>query len=77
MQTSNHDHQHAPNRFGVIPTATRLNANPKYAGKGVAVAFIDSGFYAHPDLVTPRNRVVAYEDLAGERHNLFSTEQID
>ena len=66
MDSSNHNHQHAPNRFGVIPTTVRLNANPEYTGKGVTIAFLDSGFYPHPDLVTPVNRVIAYEDLIDE-----------
>jgi len=72
MDSSNHNHQHTPNRFGVIPTPVRLNADTEYTGKGVTVAFLDSGFYPHPDLVTPVNRVVAYEDLTKER-SLFST----
>jgi serine protease AprX len=29
----------------------------------VTVAFLDSGFYAHPDLVEPRNRIRAYVDV--------------
>ena len=77
MKDSNHDHQHAPNRFGVIPTAARLNANPEYTGKGVSIAFLDSGFYPHPDLVTPVDRVVAYEDLTEERRGLFSTGPVE
>jgi serine protease AprX len=72
-----HQHQHAPNRFGVIPTHVRLNATREYTGKGVTIAFLDSGFYPHPDLVTPNNRVVAYEDLASERCNLFSTQTVE
>lgn len=75
MDSANHDHQHSPNRFGVIPTPVRLNANPEYTGKGVTVAFLDSGFYPHPDLVSPANRVVAYEDLNGR--TLLSTEAIE
>lgn len=66
MDSSDHNHQHTPNRFGVIPTSLRLNASPEYTGKGVTMAFLDSGFFPHPDLVTPVNRVVAYEDLARE-----------
>jgi len=50
--------------FAVIPTPLRLNANPRYTGKGVAIAFIDSGFYPHPDLIKPRNRILAYVDMA-------------
>lgn len=74
MDSSNHDHQHSPNRFGVIPTAIRLNANPEFTGKGVTVAFLDSGFYPHPDLI---NRVIAYEDLTGERRRLLSTDSVE
>ncbi|MEP6911833.1 MAG: S8 family serine peptidase [bacterium] len=74
MDPSNHDHQHAPNRFGVIPTFIRLNANPEYTGKGVTVAFLDSGFYPHPDLLEPANRIIAYHDLASERRCLLSSD---
>src|ERR1044072_4265531 len=77
MSASNHNHQHTPNRFGVIPTPVRLNANPDYTGKGVTVAFLDSGFCPHPDLITPTDRVVAYQDLTGERRSLFSTEPVE
>jgi len=77
MDSSNHNHQHSPNRFGVIPTAVRLNANPEFTGKGVTLALLDSGFYPHPDLVTPRSRVLAYEDLAGERRDLFVTAPVE
>src|ERR1041385_3667954 len=64
---SNHDHQHAPNRFAVIPTAVRLNANSEDTGKGGNIAVLDSGFYAHPALPEPTNRIIAYPDLTGER----------
>jgi len=77
MDSSNHNHQHAPNRFGVIPTPVRLDANPEYSGKGVTVAFLDSGFYPHPDLLTPVNRVVTYEDLTAERRGVFSTGPVE
>jgi serine protease AprX len=52
----------------------RLNANADYTGKGVTVAFLDSGFYPHPDLV---NRVLAYHDLAGERTSLLTTDPVE
>ena len=67
MNSENHDHRHAPNRFAVIPTASRLNADPLYTGKEVTIAFLDSGFYPHLDLVKPTNRIIAYKDLADER----------
>ena len=77
MDLINHNHQHSPNRFGVVPTSVRLNADPRYTGKGVTMAFLDSGFYPHPDLVKPVDRVVAYEDLTGERGGVFSTEPVE
>ncbi|HJP92186.1 MAG TPA: S8 family serine peptidase [Pyrinomonadaceae bacterium] len=77
MDSSKHEHFHSPNRFAVIPTPVRLNANPEYTGKGVTVAFLDSGFYAHPDLLRPTNRVIAYEDIARERRCLLSTDRIE
>lgn len=75
MDYSSHDHQHTPNRFGVIPTPVRLNANPEYTGKGVTVAFLDSGFYPHPDL--PLNRIIAYHDVAGERPRLLANDPVE
>ncbi|HEU4766203.1 MAG TPA: S8 family serine peptidase [Pyrinomonadaceae bacterium] len=77
MELSKHDHQHTPNRFGVIPTPIRLNANPEFTGKGVTIAFLDSGFYPHPDLVTPRSRIVAYHDVTGERRPLVPTDSVE
>ena len=70
MKSANHNHQHSPNRFAVIPTSVRLNADPQYSGKGVTIAFLDSGFYPHPDLLEPTNRIIAYKDLTGERNSL-------
>lgn len=58
-----HNHPHAQNRFAVIPTWQRLGANTKYTGRGVAIAFLDSGFYPHPDLTQPDNRIIAFEDM--------------
>lgn len=77
MDSSNHNHQHALNRFAVIPTAVRLPADSAYTGKGVTVAFLDSGFYPHPDLMTPVSRIVAYNDLAGERRSLVSSGPVE
>ena len=70
MNSLNHDHHHGPNRFAVIPTHVRLNADPNYTGKGVTLAFLDSGFYPHPDLLLPKKRIVAYQDLSNERPSL-------
>ncbi len=62
-----HDHTHAQNRFAVIPTPQRLGANAQYTGKGVTIAILDSGFYPHPDLVHPKNRIVAFKDVIDGR----------
>jgi serine protease AprX len=58
-----HRHAHAQNRFAVIPTADKLNAHLKFTGRGVTIAFLDAGFYPHPDFA---DRVVAFHDLSGE-----------
>src|SRR5215831_11875949 len=77
MIHTNHDHQHAPNRFAVIPTSVRLNADPHYTGKGVTVAFLDSGLYPHPDLIEPTSRIIVYKDLAGDGTPLAANDSIE
>lgn len=72
-----HDHTHSQNRFGVIPTPSRLNANPDYSGSGVTIAILDSGFYPHPDLVEPANRILAFKDVTGETKSLQSGEMTE
>jgi serine protease AprX len=51
----------------ILPTPVRLGASERYAGGGVTVAFLDSGFHAHPDLVQPRDRILHYVDLTNPR----------
>ncbi|HYE64224.1 MAG TPA: S8 family serine peptidase [Pyrinomonadaceae bacterium] len=70
MKTATHEHDHAQNRFGVIPTPVRLDSDPARTGRGVTIAFLDSGFYPHPDLTEPFNRIIAYQDIAGEETSL-------
>jgi serine protease AprX len=48
----------------LLPTPIRVHANPNFTGRGVTVAFLDSGFYSHPDLVRPKNRILCYVDAA-------------
>lgn len=72
-----HDHHHSPNRFGVVPTNIRLNAHPDYTGRGVTIAFLDSGFYPHPDLQTPEDRILAYHDVTAERPSLNSHDKVE
>ena len=47
----------------IIPTPTRVHANPNYTGRGVTIAFIDSGFYPHPDLTEPQDRILRFVDV--------------
>ncbi|RME42353.1 MAG: hypothetical protein D6795_21050, partial [Deltaproteobacteria bacterium] len=50
--------------YEVIPIRLRLNADHEYTGKGVTIAFIDSGFFPHPDLTRPKNRILEYVNIA-------------
>jgi serine protease AprX len=50
----------------VLPTPLRMNADERFTGRGVTIAFLDSGFYAHDDLTTPENRIVAYHSIFDE-----------
>jgi serine protease AprX len=47
----------------VLPTWLRLGADERFTGRGVTIAFLDSGFYPHPDLTTPHSRIVAYHNV--------------
>lgn len=58
--------------YEVIPTPLRLNADMRYTGKGVTIAFIDSGFYPHPDITQPQNRVLKYVNMAEPEKDDFS-----
>ena len=47
----------------VLPTYLRLDADARFTGRGVTIAFLDSGFYSHPDLVTPESRILVYHNI--------------
>ena len=49
------------------PRPLRIGAPDEYRGRGVTIAFLDSGFYAHPDLVEPADRIVRYVDITNAR----------
>jgi len=61
----------------ILPTPVRLRASEGHAGRGVTIAFLDSGFYAHPDLVHPRDRILHYHDLTRPRSRREALEQGD
>jgi serine protease AprX len=44
-----------------------MDADKRFRGRGITIAFLDSGFYAHTDLTEPTNRIIAY-------HSIFSSE---
>ena len=58
----------------VLSTPLRLDAVERFTGKGVTIAFLDSGFFPHVDLTTPKNRILAYQNMNatdGEVASLF------
>ncbi|MDX2160608.1 MAG: S8 family serine peptidase [bacterium] len=48
----------------ILSTPLRLNADTQRTGKGITVAFVDSGFYPHPDL---GDRVLTHVDATEPR----------
>ena len=61
----------------VLSTPLRLDADDRFSGKGVTIAFLDSGFYPHVDLTTPKNRIIAYRSMLEEDGELESLFQPD
>ncbi|HRF50694.1 MAG TPA: S8 family serine peptidase, partial [Anaerolineales bacterium] len=51
-----------PDLAGLIPTPQRIPLNTQFTGRGVTLAFLDSGFFPHSDLTRPSNRIVVYAD---------------
>ncbi|HEX8190905.1 MAG TPA: S8 family serine peptidase [Pyrinomonadaceae bacterium] len=47
----------------VLPTWLRLGVHEHFTGRGVTIAFLDSGFYPHPDLTTPHSRILEYHNI--------------
>jgi serine protease AprX len=47
----------------VLSLPERLDAHPEFDGRGVTIAFVDAGFFAHPDLMRPEKRVRAFIDV--------------
>jgi serine protease AprX len=61
----------------ILPTPVRLGAAESHSGRGVSIAFLDSGFYAHPDLVRPRDRILRYVDVNDPRARRRDLERPD
>lgn len=47
----------------ILPLYERLPSSTEYSGKGVTICIIDSGFYSHPDLTKPKNRILTVFDI--------------
>lgn len=47
-----------PDEFSLLALPERLPAYPSFTGHGVTIAFLDSGYYPHPDLIEGEQRVV-------------------
>ncbi len=60
-------HGHAPNRFAVTSTPERFGDDGTLRGRGVTLAFLDSGFHPHPDIAGPGERIRAYHDVHDPR----------
>ncbi|MDQ3819880.1 MAG: S8 family serine peptidase [Acidobacteriota bacterium] len=61
----------------VLSTPLRMDADERFTGRNVTIAFLDSGFYAHPDLTKPRNRILAYHSLVAAEGDKTSLESPD
>lgn len=55
--------------YHILPTPLRVGADERFTGRGVTIAFLDSGFYPHPDLTEPRNRIRHYVNVTDPLHN--------
>jgi serine protease AprX len=56
----------------VLSTPLRLEADDRFTGKNVTIAFLDSGFYPHVDLTSPQNRILAYHSLLAPNGDISS-----
>ncbi|MBZ0298499.1 MAG: S8 family serine peptidase, partial [Anaerolineae bacterium] len=53
-----------PGAQGLLTTLERVGALPEYTGRGVVMAFIDAGFYPHPEIA---GRVRVHVDASTSR----------
>ena len=47
----------------ILSLRERLSIDPHATGRGVTMAFVDSAFFPHPDIVRPRDRIRAFADM--------------
>lgn len=70
-------HEISVETMPILPTPLRIGAAEEFRGKGVTIAFLDSGFFAHPDLVEPHDRIVHYADITQARRRRADLERPD
>lgn len=61
----------------ILSMPLRLDADERFTGNGVTIAFLDSGFYPHVDLTTPNNRIIAYRNMMATDGDLSTLFQPD
>lgn len=61
----------------VLPTPLRMEVDERFRGRGITIAFLDSGFFAHQDLTLPSNRIVGYHSIFGPANDKTSLETTD
>lgn len=61
----------------VLSTPLRMDADDRFKGRGVCMAFLDSGFYSHQDLTTPENRILAYHSIVASEGDRTTLETPD
>lgn len=59
----------SPGSPTLLPTSERIGALPSYTGRGIVIAFIDAGFYPHPDIA---DRILIHAN-ASTRHIVEQT----
>src|SRR5438477_2584354 len=70
-------HAMAADAMPILPTPLRIGAPEEFRGRGVTIAFLDAGFYAHPDLVEPVDRILRYVDITQARRRREDLERPD
>ncbi|MGI8542786.1 MAG: S8 family serine peptidase [Aridibacter sp.] len=61
----------------VLSTPLRLDAVQSFTGRGVTIAFLDSGFFPHPDLTEPKNRIIGFRSMLGKEGDVSQLFDLD
>lgn len=51
--------------------AKSVHQQQGFTGKNVGIAVIDTGVYPHPDLIRPRNRIIAFRDFINNQVSAY------